>query len=117
MSIVDKMGKIGTSAPLTYYASCKAFPKAPVCRLYSFGIHRHFERAETKEEKWGTFLTKRPQYYITLKTANLANMANDNGILELVQKSGLFEEVPSPECPYLVIYRYKGELINSRLFL
>ena len=87
--ITDKMGKIGTSAPLTYYASCKAFPKAPVCRLYSFGINRtpFLKKAGTKEEKWAIFLAKRPgRYYITLKTAEFARMANDNRILELSAK-------------------------------
>jgi hypothetical protein len=105
--ITDKIGRIGRSESLVYYATCKTFPNAPVCKFYSFNDPSSFRKSATEKEKRDKFLAKRLEYYITLKMTKFGRMDNDNRILELVQKSGLFEEVSSPECPSLVIYRYK----------
>ena len=109
--ITDAIGKIGASVPLTYYVACKAFPNPLVSEFYSldYDYSPLFRKSMTQRKKWDIFLAKTPEYYITLKTTKSASMDNDNRIFNLVQKSTQFEEVSSPECPSLVIYRYKGK--------
>lgn len=112
--VVDHTNSNIRGNDISYYLQKKMFPEQLTCNFLT--IWRIYENKKIAPDKlFRMFMDRRPVYYIVeqpksewaLRTYDKFN--NSGALLEKVKKSGEFKQIPSPEYPNLLIFKYVGE--------